>query len=573
MKKVQYTVPLLGLFTLLAFVGCGGCVDQKSPGSIIQGSFFNVDTTDRTQIRPFHNKINSWSGSTWRGERISSQLLIWVPETTMEINLSNSGLSGKKNTLIPADQIKLYEIKYVKTDVFAEGCEKTGIANYDSSLVADLLEPIMDPLLMTPGVAILIWVSIDIPSETMPGNYSGSITVTTDRTSATEFQIDVEVLPKVLPPPSKWNFHLDLWQNPYSVARYYEVDPWSEEHFEKMRPTMEMLANAGQKCITTTLTAKPWGGQTFDPFESMIKKTRKRNGSWTYDYSDFDAWVDFAMRCGIDQQINCYSMVSWTNEYNFYDEVKGEELAVSCKPGEKEYSEIWAPFLKDFNEHLLQKKWHNITTISMDERSMEDLMEVIKLIESEAPGLKIAFAGRYHPELDEALFDLSVASAHIIPPENLAGRKAAGFKTTFYVCCVEEEPNTFSFSNPAEASYLAWYAANRDFDGMLRWSYNSWTQHPLHDSRFRRFPGGDTYIVYPGGLSSVRFERLREGIQDFEKISILKRELLAEGSEASKEKLKLLNTQLAKFDILSLSNITASETLTGGKQLLYQLSR
>ena len=397
--------------------------------------------------------------------------------------------------------------------------------------------------------------------------------MTLGKTLAAEYQIEVEVLSNELPPPRKWDFHLDLWQNPFAVARYYDVDPWSGEHFEKMRPTMEMLAGAGQKCITTTITGKPWGGQTFDPFQSMIIKTLKPDGTWSYDYRIFDAWVEFAMECGIDQQINCYSMVSWSKEYDYYDEAGGTVLTVSCKPGDEEYNDLWIPFLKNFHEHLLHKNWLELTTISMDERSMEDLLEVIRLVDREAPGLKIAFAGRYHPELDDSLFDLSVASVHIVPEENLARRKAAGFKTTFYVCCVEEKPNTFSFSNPAEASYLAWYAANREFDGMLRWSYNSWTEDPLHDSRFRRFPAGDTYMVYPGGLSSVRFESLREGIQDFEKINILKRELIAEGSKESEEKLALLNAELAKFDIVSLSSVPAAETLAEGKKLLDQLSK
>ncbi len=166
-----------------------------------------------------------------------------MPETEGEIELSASGLNGKKNTLIPADQIKLFEIKPVKTDVFAEGCEKTGIVNYDSSLVADLLAPISAPLLLTPEEARMIWISIDIPSETKPGNYTGLITASANGTKAAKFQIELEVLSQNLPPPAKWNFHLDLWQNPYSVARYFEVEPWSEEHLEKMRPTMEMLAN------------------------------------------------------------------------------------------------------------------------------------------------------------------------------------------------------------------------------------------------------------------------------------------------------------------------------------------
>ena len=565
----RYSIFII-LFGLLVSYACG---NQSSYTGSMEGSFFNIDTTSRGTDVPLYNETQTWSGKGWRGERISSQLLIWAPESKTEITLSSSALSGKGNSLIPETHISLYEIKYVMTDVFAEGCEKTGIGNYDSSLVADFLEPVKSAIQTEARVPQLIWISIDIPPDANPGVYSGEIELREGGNKGLKFALELEVQSPELPPPSQWDFHLDLWQNPFSVARFFNVEPWSELHFERMKPTMEMLADAGQKCITTTISDKPWGGQTFDPFESMVKKTRTKSGSWTYDYSVFDAWVEFAMECGIDQQINCYSMVTWSNEYTFFDESGEQELTVSCMPGSRDYNEIWIPFLNDFNDHLLQKEWQDLTTISMDERSMEDLMKVIELVYREAPELKIAFAGRYHPELDHALYDLSVASVHVVPGENLAKRAAEKFITTFYVCCVEEQPNTFSFSNPAEASYLAWYAANRNFDGMLRWSYNSWTEKPFDDSRFRRFPAGDTYMVYPGGRSSVRFERLREGIQDFEKIRILKGELILEGSVESHEKLKLLNSQLAKFDIQSLSTIPASETLSEGKILLHLLSR
>ena len=158
MKKTLYGIPLLVILALLASAGCGGPVDQKSPGEFIQGSFFNIDTTGRAEDPPLLTELKSWSGSAWRGERISSQLLVWAPETAEGIRLSASGLSGKKNGLIPADQIKLYEIKYVMTDLFADACEKTGIANYDSSLVADVLEPFESPFELKSGVAKMIWI-------------------------------------------------------------------------------------------------------------------------------------------------------------------------------------------------------------------------------------------------------------------------------------------------------------------------------------------------------------------------------------------------------------------------------
>ena len=105
----------------------------------------------------------------------------------------------------------------------------------------------------------------------------------------------------------------------------------------------------------------------------------------------------------------------------------------------------------------------------------------------------------------------------------------------------------FTFSDPAEAVYAGWYTAACGYDGFLRWAYNSWVGEPLTDSRFRTFPAGDTYIIYPGARSSVRFERLVEGIQDAEKISILKKEFAAAGTPEAASRLEQLETLLSGF--------------------------
>jgi len=69
---------------------------------------------------------------------------------------------------------------------------------------------------------------------------------------------------------------------------------------------MKMLANVGQKCITASIMHRPWGGQTFDQFESLIKWKKNIDATWSYDYSAFDNWINFAMECGITEQINCF---------------------------------------------------------------------------------------------------------------------------------------------------------------------------------------------------------------------------------------------------------------------------
>jgi hypothetical protein len=64
----------------------------------------------------------------------------------------------------------------------------------------------------------------------------------------------------------------------------------------------------------------------------------------------------------------------------------------------------------------------------------------------------------------------------------------------------------------------------------LRWAYEAWPQDPVRDARHTLWPAGDAFLVYPGGNSCIRYEKLREGIVDFEKIRIL-RELAAKSND------------------------------------------
>ena len=98
---------------------------------------------------------------------------------------------------------------------------------------------------------------------------------------------------------------------------------------------------------------------------------------------------------------------------------------------------------------------------------------------------------------------------------------------------------------------MGWYAYAGGFDGLLRWAYNSWVENPLTDSRFLSWPAGDTYIVYPQARSSIRFERLVEGIQDVSKVKQLKAKLKAEASPAAEQGLKELDALLQEFSTTS----------------------
>jgi hypothetical protein len=145
-------------------------------------------------------------------------------------------------------------------------------------------------------------------------------------------------------------------------------------------------------------------------------------------------------------------------------------------------------------------------------------------IESAAPELGVSLADNHKSYRDYPwIKDICVGAGNEVTKEEIAARRAKGLITTYYVCCSDPFPNMFTFSAPAESVYAAWYAVAADFDGFLRWAYNSRVENPLTDSRFRTWPAGDTYMVYPDARSSIRFERLVEGIQDAEKIRVLRK--------------------------------------------------
>ncbi|MBJ7883126.1 hypothetical protein JEM65_21110, partial [Gelidibacter salicanalis] len=148
---------------------------------------------------------------------------------------------------------------------------------------------------------------------------------------------------------------------------------------------MKRLADAGQKVITVSLNKRPWGGQTFDQFETMIEWRKKADGTWTYDYAVFDKWVQMMMDLGVKNQISCYSMVPWGNEFYYFDEATNQEVKLKAAPGTEAYEDLWKPFLIQFKAHLEQKGWNKITRIAMDERGPEEMKAMLKLLNQHAP--------------------------------------------------------------------------------------------------------------------------------------------------------------------------------------------
>lgn len=537
----------------------------------LHASFVSTDAVFRRSVAPDAAPATSARLEGWRGERVSAQLLLWTASGAEGVEVEVEPFRSDGHTL-PEDAARARFVRYVLSDEFGNKCGYHDPAIYPPHLVPDMLDDIEVFDIKARSVRP-VWITVSIPADAPAGEYASTVKVYAKGRQLRTFDIGLTVIGRELPPPAEWNYYLDLWQHPAAVARVEGLDLWSDAHFEALVPYMRLLADAGQKVVTTTLNKDPWNNQCFDAYADMIVWTKNADGSWSYDYTVFDRWVELMTGLGIDRTINCYSMLPWNNELHYRDGSTGRFVDVTADPGTPAFEALWVPFLTDFTGHLREKGWLGQTNIAMDERSPEEMTDALDLLRKTAPELGIAMADNKNSYLNYPFINsMCVKVRDRVPPQHIAERRAQGFITTYYVCCSDRFPNMFTFSAPAEAVYAGWYMAACGYDGFLRWAYNSWVGEPLTDSRFRTFPAGDTYIIYPGARSSVRFERLVEGIQDAEKISILKKEFAAKGTPEATSRLERLETLLSGF-----ATITPEkgwpDRLSRAKRKLNELSR
>ena len=520
----------------------------------------NVDTRYPVNAADAVSSAAVSEAVAWKGERVNLQLVVTNKGAAADSCTVKYVFSELKNgkSVIPATNVVGGFVQPVITDRFT-GCGKHDVDAYGENLVADRITG-TNPTVVDGGTVRGLWLTVQVPQDAKAGTYKGYVELDVNG-KATKYSYTVKVLDRTLPAPAEWAFHLDLWQNPYAIARVHNVELWSKEHFDVLRPYMLKLASAGQKAITATLIDRPWDGQTFDPFGSMVTWVKKADGTWLYDFTIFDRWVEFMMSCGINKEITCFSMIPWKLSFRYYDQATHSHKHINCAPGDEAYAQFWGGMLSAFAAHLKEKGWFDKTFISMDERSLQQMQAAIKVIKDHAPGMKISMAGNYHAEIEADIFDycLDIFAYDAYTPELIAKRRAQGKVSTYYTCCSAEYPNLFTFSAPADAEFIALEALAKDLDGYLRWAYNSWTIVPEEDSRFTAWPAGDTYVIYPFSISSVRWERLVQGIQQFEKYKILLAEAEAKGNTS---RVKALKKLLKSVDIKKIS--TDSEKIVNG---------
>lgn len=531
----------------------------------------------RSEVPEITSEVKSLQVNAWKGERVNVEILVWSPDSLKQVRLMPHDLKNASGKLITTESMELNKVCYVISSYPYGARDVTcGESPYKSVfLFPDRFEKLkgLNGRFDLPGRTVRpVWLSINIPAATPAGKYNTTIEVKTE-TSIQKLDLQVNVQNMALPSPHNWRHRLDLWQNPWVVAWRNNVEPWSAEHMTLLKQHLKLYADAGGTFITTYAVHSPWADNSYMIEGGMIEWIRHKNGSWGFDYKIFDQYVQLAMSVGIDKAITVYTPIPWGNRFRYLDENTGNYVYAVWQPTSSEFQQHWNIFLTDLMKHLQAKGWFNKTYLGVNENEMKETLAAIRVIKQHPGKWKITYAGDWHPELNDLLDDYCFAYGKEADVKTVNERAAKGKTTTWYVACFPAVPNNFVFSPPVEARWQGWYTAAHKYNGFLRWAYDAWPTDPMRDSRHVFWPSGDTYLVYPGGNSCIRFEKLREGISDNEKIRILKEKASGSSSKQVKELLQQLNNHLEKFlDEKDFNSQKITNDVAKGRDLVDQLT-
>jgi hypothetical protein len=408
---------------------------------------------------------------------------------------------------------------------------------------------------------LALWVRVTTPTDLPAGLYRGQVQLRAEGWQAS-VPLEVTVWEVTLPdrmtlqtafgfsPGAVWEYHrleedadrrrvLDLYLD--SFARHH-ISPYDPAPLD--RPVIEWPDLAGRPVEE---------GEVIEP---------------TVDWARWDA----AMQQGIEaRHFNSFRLAIPGMGGGTY--IDRREPVLQGWPAESpQYRALFRGYGRALERHLRQKGWLDEAYVYwFDEPAPRDydfVMDGFARLRDAAPGVTRMLTEQVEPELLGGP-TLWCPVTPNFDAADAAARRAAGERFWWYVCTVPKTPYAGLFiDHPGtELRVWLWQTWERRIDGILVWATNYWTsgaaypgqrQNPYEDPMSwesaynapvgtrRPWGNGDGRFVYPppavfeaggpvleGPVETIRWEMLRDGIEDVEYLWMLQRALATKADRLS----------------------------------------
>lgn len=359
-----------------------------------------------------------------------------------------------------------------------------------------------------------IWLTFTIPGNAIPGKYNGKVTVTSNR-GERKLPVLLTVYPLKLPDERRLN--VTLWYDTRNFSRFHGIDdPYSDAWYEMLRKYAKNMTEHRQNGFSVPV--------------NTIKILRKINGGYEFDFTRFDKIANVFWDTGkmnfletghgltrFGEGGTVLSTEVLFNNLQVTDSETGAEIMITGK-------DILPFLLPAFEKHLEQRGWLDRTFIHVkDEPNLansEAWREMSDFFNKYAPGIKRIDALATTHVIDK--IEIAVPKLDKISPQFDIYKKfqnKTGLEVWFYTVGIYQTngyPNKSIDVPLMDNRILHWINNQYDLNGFLHWGWNHWTENPYEDIGMHI---GDAWHVYPaedGVINSLRWEQMRNGIQDYE---------------------------------------------------------
>lgn len=279
-----------------------------------------------------------------RNTIVSGQAVVSAPEPVQGVRATLGHFTGEQGRLsLPDDAVR---IRYPARTIDGMDYEMRR-----PDVLVD--EPIGDQAVQP------VWVTVAVPSDAPAGTYEATLTVEAEGLDgAVDVPVELVVHDWLCPDPLEWRSMVSLVQSPHSVAWHYDVEMWSERHLDLLAPSLSMMRKLGNNHVFVDVILPSF----FAPEHGVIV-FREEGDRLVPDFTFFDRFMDaYAEHVGEPQRL---TLVVWEPHLN-----RDPALTVTVKKpdgslenrevpmyGEPGSQQMWEPVLEGVRKRIEQRGW------------------------------------------------------------------------------------------------------------------------------------------------------------------------------------------------------------------------
>lgn len=510
---------------ILIFLGFAGCC-LVACTSRTEVSFVYVDPLDKVLPEQVLFYPYDASVDVCRGEYATLQFVVRSPERIDDLKASIKGTFPENTLTLHAEQAQLSYVGYVH--------EGRTVPYPASDLLYSTSRFYPDPLICSksvdvePNVNVILWVSMPIPLNTIPGSYSFEITVRGKGRFVRTLPFKINVYS---PQVSEQTLLIDNWFYPEFLSQLVPKNSMSDSMRIAALEKMATIMNTYRQNVIQ-LSPVLLGSYTFGE-DGEVDQISLENFGKTLQI--FAKQMDLKLVAGAHLAKRTQG---WEESFQVMVPFQGDNKKTYFKylPIEDQrVKQFYNRFLDSLISFLTRNGWkekyvQHIADEPIDANSV-NYIELARYVRSKMPGIRIIEAlqtERVVPDVDILVPQLDYLHKK---QDYFRLQQEQGKELWFYTSRLPqgEYANRHIRQPLLKTRLLHWINYKYGLTGYLHWGYNYWlsTLPELETSGIQVsghvLPGGDCWIVYPQGdsiLPSIRLEAMRDGIVDYELLTM-----------------------------------------------------